>query len=144
MTPIDWLMGDDTGISSKTICSVMTGSAAPEWADTPSDPDDFGRCYRLLALFPLWRSRLPEVAAKYPKWGPMVAAWDELVALYEQCCEKDGRYTDESYQAGSDAAGKLFTRMQALNDEGYVAAGWKKASPNSWSGPGVDVVNVGR
>lgn len=128
MTPIDWLMSGDTGTSSKTICSVMTGSDAPEFGpDVPHDADDFGRCYRLLELFPEWRGRLPEVAAKYPKWGPMVVAWDELSALYEA----------KDYD-------RFWTRIQALEDEGRIAAGWKKTGPNSWSGPGVDVVEIGR
>jgi hypothetical protein len=52
--------------------------------DVPCDPDDFGRCYRLLRLFPTWRARLGEVSAKYPRWKPMVDAWDELTALYEE------------------------------------------------------------
>jgi hypothetical protein len=144
MTPIDWLMSRDTGISSKTICSVLTGSKAPDWHDTPGDPDDFGRCYRLLALFPDWRARMPEVAAKYPKWGPMVAAWDELTALYEQCSDKDGHYTRESYRANKDAADRLFERMQALNSAGYEAAGWTRDGPNCWRGPGVNAVHVAR
>lgn len=128
MTPIDWLMSGDTGTSSKTICSVMTGSDAPSFgADVPHDAGDFGRCHRLLRLFPDWRPRLPEVAEKYPKWGPMVAAWDELTALYESN-DPDG----------------FWERIQALEDEGRIAAGWTKTGPNSWRGPGVDVVEIGR
>lgn len=104
MTPIDWLMSGDTGTSSKTICSVMTGSDTPKFGpDVPHDADDFGRCYRLLQLFPDWRRRLPEVAAVHPKWGPMVAAWDELTALYEA----------KDYD-------RFWTRIQALEDEGRI------------------------
>ena len=52
--PIAWLTNGDTGISSKTIWLVMMGRrlGANDWADVPHDPDDFGRCYRLLQVMP--------------------------------------------------------------------------------------------
>ena len=105
MTPIDWLLSGDTGISSKTILAVMTRSkmGEPFGPDVPHDPSDFGRCYRLLALFPGWRARLPEVAEKFPAWGPMVLAWGELTALYE-----------EEIKNASGKAPKLYKRMQEL------------------------------
>lgn len=135
MTPIDWMMSGDTGISSETILSVLTGNRAPQWTDTPRDPADFGRCYRLLANFPGWRERMPEVAAKYPKWGPMAAAWDELTRLYERCCDESGQYTRKSYKANEAAATTLYERMQALNDAGRVAAGWTRTGPGGWKPP---------
>jgi hypothetical protein len=84
-----WIAGGDTGTSSITIWSVMMGCSMPRdrsdrgrAPSVPHDPSDFGRCHRLLELFPAWRSRLPEVAAKYPAWGGLVGAWAELTALY--------------------------------------------------------------
>jgi hypothetical protein len=132
MTPIDWLLNGETGVSSKTICAVMTGSVA-HYNDVPHDPSDFGRCYKLLALFPEWRARLHEVAEKFPMWGPMVEAWDELTALYE-----------EETKSKSGKAPKLYDRMQVLIDEGRIAAGWMKTGPGCWRGPGVDVVSLGK
>ena len=81
MTPIEWLLGDDTGTSSQTILAVMTGSKI-ECVDVPLDRADFGRCHRLLVHFPEWRARLPEVANRYPEWAPLVRDWDALTALY--------------------------------------------------------------
>lgn len=78
-----WMVSGDTGTSSITIWSVMRG-VTPRHADIPYDPDDFGRCYRLLKVMPSWRARLGEVADRYPKWRPFVDAWDELTALYEE------------------------------------------------------------
>lgn len=101
--------------------SEMKGHFRP---DIPYDPGDFGRCYRLLQHFPEWHTRLPEVAAKYPVWGPMVKAWDELTALYE-----------EEKQSGK--APKLYKRMKELIEAGRLAAGWKKTGPCSWEGPKV-------
>jgi hypothetical protein len=80
-----WLAGGDTGTSSITIWSVMTGRPRPKvgwWPDIPHDPADFGRCHRLLENFPAWRARLPEVSAKHPEWAGLVEAWDELTSLY--------------------------------------------------------------
>jgi hypothetical protein len=80
----EWVISDDTGLSSKTIWSTLTGQVLPRlWASVPWDSADFGRCYRLLMRFPEWRARLPEVAAAHSEWKPLVARWDELTALYE-------------------------------------------------------------
>jgi hypothetical protein len=82
-----WLAGGDAGVSSKTIWAVMTGYPIPNEprlraADPPQDPSDFGRCHRLLELFPAWRSRMPEVALAHPDWAGLVAEWDALTELY--------------------------------------------------------------
>lgn len=97
-----WLHGTDTGSSSLTIFSVLSnavGGMAPAMErgtihgvtfspSIPRDPDDFGRCSRLLARFPAWRARLGEVAAKYPDWAPLVAEWE---ALEEMLLDGEGR-----------------------------------------------------
>lgn len=100
---VAWLAGSDTGISSKTIWSVMTGFPVDVRPTIPLDPSDFGRCYRLLQEFPGWRERMPEVAAKHEHWKPMVDAWDELTALYE-----------EEVDNPSGMAPKLYYRMKEL------------------------------
>ena len=95
-----WLFGADTGMSSKTIFGIMTGKSVGE-GSFPWDPDDFGRCYRLLARFPAWRARLPEVVKKYPRWSGLVENWDQLTRLYEEELPKK-------------SAPKLYARMQEL------------------------------
>lgn len=99
-----WLDSGDTGISSRTIWSVMMNrKPVGRWwdADVPHDPGDFGRCYRLLKVMPEWRTRLHEVALKYSDWGPLVQAWDELTALYEE-------------ELPNGTAPKLYKRIQEL------------------------------
>lgn len=84
-----WWMGCDTGLSSQTIFMVLSTdkTCVPNWREnggkTPQDASDFARCARLLAKFPDWRKRLPEVAARWPatKWPAIVERWDELAAL---------------------------------------------------------------
>ena len=123
MKPTQWVLGDDTGISSKTIWAVMMDAVRknPRSSDydTPHDPSDFGRCYRLLQLFPDWRKRLHEVPAIFPKWGPLVREWDRLTAIYER--DLDSGKSDELYNA-----------IQKLEDEGLIAAGWKETSKGCW------------
>ena len=120
MTTPEWVLSDDTGISSKTIWAVMMGAVpktiGPFWFDVPHDPSDFGRCYRLLVRFPDWRPRLMEVAARFPKWGPMVREWERMEALNVRDME-------------SGKSEELFAVMRTLEDEGRIADGWVKTSP---------------
>lgn len=61
----------------------MTGYPVKRWrSNTPSDPDDFGRCFRLLQRFPEWRLRLQEVADRFPEWQPFVDNWIRMEQLY--------------------------------------------------------------
>lgn len=111
---LTWLHGTDTGASSLTIFSVLSslfgGGPAMERGTIhgvsfspgiPRDPDDFGRCVRLLEWFPWWRARLPEVVAKYPAWAPLVAEWDALEALYRE-------------ESAAGEGSRLYDRMQEL------------------------------
>jgi len=101
-TPQEWLAGRDTGISSCTIYSVMQHTGMDRY-DVPQDPADFGRCYRLLKLFPEWLPRLPEMLPRFPEWRGLVDNWAELTALYE-----------EEIQNKSGMAPKLYARMKEL------------------------------
>ena len=60
----EWLLGDDTGSSSKMLCAHMMG-LNPASNTPPSDASDRGRCIRLLELIPEWTDRLDEMK-KYP------------------------------------------------------------------------------
>lgn len=118
ITPLDWMMSGDTGVSSKTIMHVMEGCKPPGFgADVPHDWADFGRCHRLLEAFPSYRERLHEMAGHYPMWGPLVREWGRLTEMYLN--------KDEG----------LYEAMRALIDEGRLAAGWTKTGPGSWRGP---------
>lgn len=100
--PMKWIDGPDAGISSKTIWSVMMDRRVDRLG-IPWDPADFGRCHRLLEAFPAWRTRLPELAARWPAWRPLVENWDRMTALYVR---------DEP--TGKSA--ELYALMQRLTD----------------------------
>jgi hypothetical protein len=132
MTPIEWLLSGDTGISSECICAVMTGSKFRD-DSPPSDPSDFGRCYRLLQKFPEWKARMGEVAAKCPEWSALVREWDSLTDLFE---------AESKNKSGN--APRLYARMKVLLDEGRIAAGWTKTGPGSWRGPNRTETAIGK
>lgn len=86
---LEWLCCGDTGISSKAIVSVMLG-LAPEiilkanWSPYPHDGGDFGRCYKLLKIFPEWKKRINEMGCLGKIWKRIAGAWGELETLYER------------------------------------------------------------
>jgi len=126
---LDWICGHDTGTSSKTIFSVMTNVKAMR-ADVPYDPDDFGRCHRLLVLVPEWRSRLQEVADQYAEWGPIVREWDKLTEEFITA-----KNAPPSPSIKQTAWSTLYEHMNTLIDEGRIAAGWTQTGPGCWRGP---------
>lgn len=108
-TPVEWSVGRDTGTSSLTICSVLGGIPLTDrLADVPHDPADFGRCHRLLQLFPAWIPQLEKVAKAYPKWAGLIEHWQELTVLYL-----------EELPAGSSP--KLYERMKDIVKESVSA-----------------------
>lgn len=62
---LQWLLSDDTGTSSKTLCAFMLGLNVM-WPSVPADADDRGRCIRLLQHIPEWLPRLPQLAEADP------------------------------------------------------------------------------
>ena len=84
-----WWLGTDAGCSSAAIFTVFCRNDL-KWASdrmarssVPRDMADFGRCQRLLNLFPEWKARLKEVADRYPKtaWPELIDRWADLETL---------------------------------------------------------------
>ncbi len=100
---IDWIVSSDTGISSETIWATMMGAQRRNRyiEHAPSDPSDFGRCYRLLNLIPEWKGRLFELTVRGKDWACLIPHWEELTRLYE-----------EELPTGS--CPKLYGRMKVL------------------------------
>lgn len=80
-----WWHGVDVGLSSAAIFGVFATLHRETAANygrgsVPWDAADFGRCQRLLALFPEWRAQLHRVGDAYPDspWPRLVARWDVL------------------------------------------------------------------
>jgi len=82
-----WLASDDTGASSKYMAKTIFGRYdTGRGVAVPHDPDDFGRCVRMLVATGADRSRVEMM--KEPKHGPIwneiAERWDELKAMYDE------------------------------------------------------------
>ena len=96
-----WLLLGERGISSNTICYVLSGTndfqlegfeEELRWLGSPpKDPSDFRRCRELLEIIPEWKSRLKEVSYVFPAWKSYAENWDKMEELYqEECNNKSG------------------------------------------------------
>lgn len=83
---VEWLGGNDTGMSSKAVALTALGRM-PKPPSYPRDGQDLGRIVRLLDKVPSVSEALPVLAKDGgPVWAALVARWDELVRAY-----RDGR-----------------------------------------------------
>lgn len=96
-----WLMSDDTGLSSRYMAAVLSGTPRPEM-NYPRDPSDFGRCYRLLRAAPELRAEFEKLRACPKPWPLLVEHWAELEYLYE-------------LELPEGSAPRLYRRMQELS-----------------------------
>ncbi|MNL49171.1 hypothetical protein D3C87_1720820 [compost metagenome] len=82
---MEWVIGDDTGMSSKSIAAFMCGADVGKYLDyPPADPADLGRCLRLLERFPEWKSRTPELASISKRWAKIIPHWNEAARLMDE------------------------------------------------------------
>ena len=103
-----WRASDDTGMSSLYMASVIWGGG-DKYAE-PSDPDDFGRCYRLILAVPGTRERLHMMAEKSAYWKLLYQHWVELEKHYEyQLNDKETNRKKKKYPC--------WDMMQALQAE---------------------------
>jgi hypothetical protein len=88
-----WWYGLDVGCSSTVIFAVLNENKRLTYDATesggksiPHDADDFGRCKRLLDMFPEWRTRLDSVAKAHQDtcWPAIIARWQELEAASKE------------------------------------------------------------
>lgn len=77
MRLIQWLLSDDTGMSSCAIVAHMTGCNYECMAE-PADPSDLGRCLRLLRLVPEFEGRIGEMACYSDRWKALTDNWADL------------------------------------------------------------------
>jgi hypothetical protein len=124
MTLDEWIVNGEVGVSSKTMWSAIKGVAKGNeqmgWNfDTPSDPDDFRRCYLFYKQCNLTKEDLQTVAKVFKWYKPFMDAWDEMVKLYEE-------------ESPKRSCPKLYARMEELNNEARTLDGWVQKSPNWW------------
>lgn len=84
-----WRRGSDTGLSSRYLAAIFSGSEAHRRVTecaAPCDTDDVGRCIRLLDLAAAngcdWRSCLDDLIS--PAWAALVPHWPEIEAAFRE------------------------------------------------------------
>lgn len=100
-----WIVGEDTGLSSLTMASVWLGAKSGQFS-FPRDPSDFGRCWRLVEQIPAIRDAFPRIGAVYPPIAPYLEHWEELSQLYM-----------EAIESGTGKAPELYQRMITLRGD---------------------------
>ncbi|CAB4120794.1 hypothetical protein UFOVP5_31 [uncultured Caudovirales phage] len=101
---IEWLLGDDTGTSSKAVAAWL--GVGQRLRSFPSDGGDFGRCWRLLELME-WFDRVPELAEINGHWAVIVEYWSELSAAWQ----------------GGDRS-KVYSILKRIEPDGYEREGF--------------------
>ena len=76
-----WLAGNDSGVSSESLMCAHHGTTPRNGWFEPADSDDFGRCYRLIRLFPQVRPAVDLLAQKHAGWAALAPIWDELTVI---------------------------------------------------------------
>lgn len=100
-----WVQSDDTGMSSRYMAYALSGNAwlmrwgTPEFA-YPRDPDDLGRCIRLIRAVPELAERVHLMAQSDhgKEWFAVAANWSRWVAMYDDEND-DGTLLSEEMQA---------------------------------------------
>lgn len=82
LDPIDWLLSEDVGNSSRTIFCHFLGKPQT-YPSVPYDRGDFGRCIRLLEspFATGWAERIAEMN-QYPDWAKLTPRWKALTKLH--------------------------------------------------------------
>ncbi|MCK4666827.1 hypothetical protein KAU33_08760 [Candidatus Dependentiae bacterium] len=76
---LEWVIGNSTGLSSKTIWATIMDVEIPI-GSIPYDRHDFERCWILLSLCDeeTKKKALYKLAERYEVWKPFVQYWPEL------------------------------------------------------------------
>lgn len=77
-----WLASDDWGVSSKFMAGVLSGKFVAE-KGYPRDPDDFGRCRRLILAVPELAGKIDLMRDYGKKWITIADNWNDWVAMYD-------------------------------------------------------------
>lgn len=110
MKAVNWLLGDDTGGSSKSLLRAALG-IAEKYSSYPSDTGDFGRCSRLIKLIPATKDGLAKLSETSGYWKALAARWDEIDAL----CATDNK--------AAYALMKSILNPIERRDEGHISLG---------------------
>jgi hypothetical protein len=95
---LEWALAGGTGTSSKAIARAATGDMEGSAYSYPRDPDDLGRCLRLIARVPACRAAVDALGAAYPctPWPFLAEAWDTLAETMDAEVGLEGQRGDRA------------------------------------------------
>lgn len=100
-----WLDSDDTGASSLYMAWCLSAGQFGYWQGReqpepayPRDPDDLGRCIRLIEAVPEFGGKIPEMAHRGAHWLAVTTNWDRWVEMYYDEND-DGTLVSEEMEA---------------------------------------------
>jgi hypothetical protein len=119
---LEWLAGGDTGTSSETMFSAITGIPT-RYRDVPGDIADVGRCVRMLRKLPELRSQLHKVIEAHREWTPYIDCWKELERRYDECVAFEALSKDEQaklkrkkhFTSPNDSTWNLMQRLECAS-----------------------------
>lgn len=76
-----WLASDDVGMSSKFMTSVLSGQFRAEFA-IPHDPDDLGRCIRMIQAMPGLKGSTHLMCGHGVMWSAVANNWERWSEMY--------------------------------------------------------------
>lgn len=86
-----WLDSDDTGASSLYMAWILSAGQFGYWQGRPQptinyphDPDDLGRCIRLIKAVPEFADQLHLMAHVGDKWQMVINRWERWCDLYRK------------------------------------------------------------
>jgi len=81
-----WMEFGEHGLSSKTMFNILSDDLRIQnrTPGTPSDPDDFRRCYLLLEAVPSFRLKLDRLKPINKTWSNLVVNWDKLTEMLQE------------------------------------------------------------
>jgi hypothetical protein len=136
---LQWATSNDTGISSETLLCLLLDLPKPHHWGVPGDLADFGRCYRMIELFPELKERFPEIAELHPDWRPFIDCWEQMARLYRECVkwealpklEQQKEKRKKYFSSPNDQAWDI---MKRLNDCSRYLKGLRpQGSLSGWS-----------
>lgn len=89
-----WAVNGEHGMSSECMFNqlskgIQVRRMPSAYSTSPSDPDDFSRCYKLLQAVPQWKAKLHEMKSVSEVWSKLVDNWDKLTEMYEENVKTD-------------------------------------------------------
>lgn len=114
---LEYLTSRDCGMSAIAILlHTMNAYNKIEHKDYPLDADDFGRCLRVVELFPEARTNLDVMKQVSPQWLEVMNHWDELERLQKDDPSLCSRRIHELYHA-----------IPCAHCQQPIGGGWMKA-----------------